>query len=135
MAHASMASRVGRGVAAALCVGCLLGSSGQQPEPVTHWSGLTASGTIARNAEQHWRTPRLSAGSYQFELSGTGDADLYVRIGSAPTPTTYDCGAIRSSNKSCFVHLAQPAVIHVMVLGYAPWTTFKLVGRARRINQ
>ena len=52
--------------------------------PVESWRGLAASGTIAKGAEQRWQTPTLPAGRYTFAMTGTGDADLYVRIGSAP---------------------------------------------------
>ena len=114
-----------------LCAGALLGSAGA--EPVARWKGFTVSGTVARNAEQYWQTPRLAPGGYQFDLTGTGgDADLYVRIGAAPTLQTFDCRPAKpDSNERCFVHLAQPAVIHVMVRGYAPMSTFKVVGRRR----
>jgi leucyl aminopeptidase len=102
---------------------------GGDPEP---WAGLTASGSVAKSATKKYNTPTLAAGTYAFEMTGTKDADLYVRIGSAPTTTTYDCRPYKSgSNESCEVTLAQPAPIHVMVRGYASGTsTFELVGRA-----
>src|SRR6267143_5141879 len=90
-------------VAAILCAGALLGRA--EAEPVARWRGLTASGKVAQNAELHWHTPRLAPGDYRFELTGTeGDADLYVRVGSPPTPQTFDCRpAKRDSNETCFV--------------------------------
>src|ERR1051325_11377015 len=61
---------------------------GGNPQP---WNGLHDSGTVKRNEAKNYTTPVLAAGSYNFAITGTGDADLYVRIGSAPTLTQYDC--------------------------------------------
>jgi len=98
--------------------------------PMT-WAGLSESATVARNATKTWATPTLAAGTYEFALTGNNDADLYVRVGSAPTTTAYDCRPYKNgSNESCSVTLAQPAPIHVMVRGYsAAASTFQLVGK------
>jgi hypothetical protein len=116
---------IARRVAAVLlCAGCLLGNA---------WNGLDVSGTVAKDAEMHYRTPKLAPGDYQFRLTGTrGNADLYVRVGVAPTPTAFDCHPGEpTSSETCYVHLAQSAVIHVMVRGIAPTSTFRVVGRTR----
>ena len=100
---------------------------GGQPEA---WPGLTGSGTVAKSATKKYSTPTLAAGSYRFEMTGTNDADLYVRIGSEPTTATYDCRPYKSgSNETCNVTLAAPAKIYVNVRGYAASSTFELVGR------
>ena len=84
------------------------------------WTGLTAPFSVARSAEQRWTTPVLKAGTYTFDITGTGDADLYVRIGTAPTTRTYDCRPYRSgSTETCEVSLTAPATVHVMVRGYS----------------
>jgi leucyl aminopeptidase len=65
-------------------------------------------------------TPVVAAGTYKFDMTGTGDADLYVRIGKAPTTATYDCRPYKTgTNESCSVTLAQPSTINVMIRGYA----------------
>jgi hypothetical protein len=101
---------------------------GGNPMP---WAGLSASGSVLRNAEMRWNTPTVAAGEYEVSITGTGDADLYVRVGSAPTSTQYDCRPYKTGTaESCRVSLAQPAPIHVMVRGYANATsTFQLVGK------
>jgi hypothetical protein len=49
---------IARRVAAVLlCAGCLLGNA---------WNGLDVSGTVAKDAEMHYRTPKLAPGDYQF---------------------------------------------------------------------
>ena len=96
----------------------------------TAWAGVTDHATLARSATKAYATPTLAAGTYVFDLTGTGDADLYVRIGSAPTTTTYDCRPYKeSSNESCTLTLAAPAKLKVLVRGYATSSTFDLVGK------
>jgi len=101
---------------------------GGMPMP---WAGLSENGSVARNASKTFATPVLEAGTYQFAMTGTNDADLYVRIGSAPTTSTYDCRPYKTgSNETCSVTLAQPAPIHVMVRGYSSTTSkFELRGK------
>jgi hypothetical protein len=100
---------------------------GGQP---TTWPGLSDGGTVARNVEKRWTTPVVAAGTYQFTLAGTNDSDLYVRTGSAPTTSLFDCRPYKNgSNETCSVTLAQPAAIHVMVRGYSTASsTFTLTG-------
>src|SRR5262249_16245434 len=99
---------------------------GGQPQA---WSGLNEQGSLAHNATKSFMTPTLAAGTYQFAMTGTGDADLYVKIGAAPSTSSYDCRPYKTgSNETCKVTLAQPAPIGVMVNGYASSSTFKLVG-------
>ena len=87
------------------------------PEP--QWEGLSEAGELARGDESRFSTPTLPAGTYKFEILGSGDADLYVRIGNEPTTRAYDCRPYRSdSNEVCKVELASDAPIHVMVRGY-----------------
>jgi len=100
-----------------------------RPADTAPWAGLSESGTVTKGASKEWTTPPLPSGAYTFALTGTGDADLYVRIGSAPTLTTYDCRPYKSgSDESCSIQLSHAAAIHVMVRGYAASSTFQIVG-------
>ncbi|HTL31845.1 MAG TPA: PPC domain-containing protein [Kofleriaceae bacterium] len=100
---------------------------GGQPQA---WGGLNEQGSLARSVKKQFLTPTLAAGTYSFAMTGTGDADLYVKVGSAPSLTSYDCRPYKTgSNETCQVTLAQPAPIGVMVNGYAASSTFKLVGK------
>jgi hypothetical protein len=100
------------------------------PPPPGNWNGMDESGSVARGEEKRFQTPSLPAGTYQFQIDGTGDADLYVRRGSAPTTASWDCRPYTgSSRESCTVTLSDPAEVHVMVRGYAAASTFHLVGR------
>ncbi len=94
------------------------------------WTGMNESATVAKNEEKRYQTPSLPAGTYSFQLAGGGDADLYVRRGSEPTTTSYDCRPYKSgSAESCTVTLAEPATVHVMVRGYAASSAFTLTAR------
>lgn len=108
----------------------VVGEGTNTPPVPMPWAGLNQSGTVLRNAEQRFETPELAAGRYVFAMTGTGDADLYVRTGQAPTTTAYDCRPYASgSAETCTINLSTPGKIHVMVRGYATSSTYTLTGR------
>lgn len=93
------------------------------------WAGLEESGTVKKNQELRFQTPKLAAGRYVFEMTGTADADLYVRTGAAPTEQSFECRPFKSgSNEACSVTLNTAAEIHVMVRGWAASSSFQLSG-------
>lgn len=101
---------------------------GGAPEP---WGGLNESGTVAADEETRFTTPVVPAGTYVFEMTGTNDADLYVRVGEAPTVSAYDCRPyLNGSTEECRVTLSSDAEIHVMVRGWANSSTWELTGQA-----
>jgi len=106
---------------------------GEQPTPQPErWDGMSVEGTLAKNEEQRFATPMLQPGSYEFTMTGSGDADLYVKVGQAPTTSSWDCRPYKaSSNEVCTVTLNTPAPIHVMVRGYSATSKFSLQGRAK----
>ncbi len=95
------------------------------------WKGLEKSGTVAKNEEQRLDTGVVPPGVYTFALSGTGgDADLYVRLGQAPTTAAYDCRPYKSgSNETCSITVTAPSTIHAMVRGWAASSGYKLVAK------
>ncbi len=97
----------------------------------TGWAGVNRDGSVARNAEHRFTTPTLRAGTYRFAIEGRGDADLYVRAGSAPTTTVFDCRPfLDGSAETCSVTLSTPGRIHVMVRGFAAAPSgYTLTGR------
>ncbi|MBM4394332.1 MAG: PPC domain-containing protein [Deltaproteobacteria bacterium] len=109
------------------------GEDGTPTDGTEAWTGLLDEGTVAADEERRFETPALAAGAYVFEISGQGDADLYVRVGSAPTETLYDCRPYRTgSDETCEVDLTTPAVVHVMVRGWADSSTYVLLGSVRQ---
>ncbi|WHI47217.1 S8 family peptidase [Microbulbifer sp. VAAF005] len=71
-----------------------------------------------------------NATDLSFVMSGgSGDADLYVRHGSAPTTSTYDCRPYTSgNNETCDIDNVQGGTYHVMVRGYSSFSNVSLVG-------
>lgn len=69
------------------------------------------------------------ANNLQFNLSGgTGDADLYVKFGSAPTTASYDCRPyLTGNNESCNITNVQAGTYHVMIRGYTSFSGTSLI--------
>src|SRR5690606_28338609 len=59
-----------------------------------------------------------------FQISGgSGDADLYVRRGSPPTTSQWDCRPYRTgNNESCSFSSPASGTWHVMVRGYTSFS-------------
>jgi microbial collagenase len=74
-----------------------------------------------------------SATALTFDISGgTGDADLYVKFGSAPTTNDYDCRPYKEGNtEHCDMENIQAGIYHVMLRGYNSFTDVNLVGNYR----
>ena len=70
------------------------------------------------------------ASGLKFVTSGgTGDADLYVKFGSAPTTTTYDCKSEGATNaETCNIATAQAGTYHVLVKGYSAFSGLSITG-------
>jgi fibronectin type 3 domain-containing protein len=92
--------------------------------PVTGISGASAS-------QQYWTmTVPAGATNLSFQISGgTGDADMYVRFGSQPTTSTYDCRPyLNGNNETCSFATPQAGTYHVMLRGYSAYSGVSLVG-------
>ena len=104
-----------------------VGSTGttlQNGVPVTGIGG-------AAGSEQRWtmQVPSDSIGLKFVTSGGSGDADLYVKFGSAPTTTSYDCKSEGSSNaETCNLATATPGTWHVLVKGYSAFSGMSLTG-------
>ncbi|MBX3190007.1 MAG: PPC domain-containing protein [Labilithrix sp.] len=84
---------------------------------------------VARNEEKAYAYD-VPAGTYLVELSGDGDADLYVKKNAPAAARVYDCRPYQNgSSERCTVSFAEAGKLHVMVRGYAPQSTFKVTGR------
>ncbi len=103
--------------------------------------GATAlqSGVVVGNLSGAAGSTRLfklevPAGASQvtFQIgNGTGDADLYVRFGSPPTPSAYDFRPYRDGNSEAVQTAAKAGTWYVMVRGYRAYSGLSLVGRAQ----
>ncbi len=93
------------------------------------WDGMTENDELARGEERRYETPILPEGRYRFTLAGSGDADLYVRVGDAPSTQLFDCRPyLSSSDETCDVTISARGPIHLMVTGYGDRSVFRLDG-------
>lgn len=109
----------------------LYGAPGMDPpDPIPGDSVYEQSGAVAKDEQLAIRTFSVKPGSvFKAELTGTGDADLYVRFGAAPTFDLYDCRPYldQTSNETCTLDVpANASVAHVMVHGYAEAPSYTL---------
>ncbi len=70
------------------------------------------------------------ATNLSFDMTGgTGDADLYVKFGSAPTSSSYDCRPYKSGNtESCPISSAQAGIYYVKLVAYSTYSGVSLTG-------
>ena len=86
---------------------------------------LSESGTLAKGVWAHFGPFDVGNGELSAAITGTGDADLYVRRGAQPTLSGWDCRPYKiGSNEICA--LTGPAQVYVSVHGYAPTSTYNL---------
>jgi serine protease len=63
------------------------------------------------------------------QSGGSGDADLYVKFGSAPTTGSYDCRPYLGGNaETCTYQNPTAGTYHVMVRGYSAFSGVSLLG-------
>jgi len=86
------------------------------------------SGKLAKGIEKA-SSFDVPAGTYIVELSGDGDADLYVKKGTAPTQGSYDCRPYANGSKEkCTVTFQEAGKLNVMVRGYAATSNYTMKG-------
>ncbi len=103
------------------------------PPPTTELgNGVPVTGISGAAGSQQFWTINVPAGASNLVIGtsgGTGDADLYVRFGSAPTTTTYNCRPYLSGNaETCTFAAPQAGTYHVMVRGYSAFSGLSLTG-------
>ncbi|CAM2070389.1 M20/M25/M40 family metallo-hydrolase [Sulfidibacter corallicola] len=121
--HAFKFAKMGAAFIAELGKGDLSGP-GDPPggdDPVTE----NFSGSLARSEMDHYGPFQVKAGTeFRAQITGTGDADLYVRFGGAPTTSSYDCRPyLNGSSETCTQNVPNGVTeAYVMVRGYTSAT-------------
>jgi vibriolysin len=80
----------------------------------------TASGSVNKNAtKSHGPYAVLAGTQFKVVMTGTRNPDLYVRFGSAPTTTAYDCHpALSGASETCTLTVpAGQSSAYIMVRG------------------
>ncbi len=86
---------------------------------------FSTSATVTKGSWKHYGPFIAAEKTLSVALSGSGDADLYVRRGAEPTSTAYDCRPYKDgSSETCT--LDGPGTFYVSVNGYATSSSFGL---------
>jgi len=90
-------------------------------------SGLSAT---KGNAVYYTMVVPTGASNLNIKIAGgTGDADLYVKLGSTPTTSSYDCRPyIAGNSESCTASAPTPGTYYVMVRAYSSYSGVTLTG-------
>ncbi|MBI3072408.1 MAG: hypothetical protein HYY84_09870 [Deltaproteobacteria bacterium] len=92
--------------------------------PVIKWKGLAKSDSVGKSQRIDYTTESLAPGTYVFELTPdfatpAGDADLYIRVGRAPSiSSTYKCQSYKwNTNERCRITLNASSIVYASVVG------------------
>ena len=91
---------------------------------------VTGLAATAGNTLSYTMVVPAGASGLKFVTSGgTGDGDLYVKFGSAPTTSSYDCRSWVSGNsETCSIATAQAGTYYVMINAYSTFSGMSLTG-------
>ena len=102
------------------------------PPDTTLQNGVAKTGLAASTGASLNYTMVVPAGAsnLKFVMSGgTGDADMYVKFGSAPTDTVYDCRPYVGGNaETCNIATAQAGTYYVRLKAYSTFSGVSLTG-------
>jgi xanthomonalisin len=89
-------------------------------------NGVAVTGLSAPHNGQLNYTVAVPSGAHNLKIAisgGSGDADLYVRLGAAPTLSTFDCRPYVTGNtESCTATAPTPGTYYVMLNAYAAFS-------------
>ncbi len=117
-----------------LASGCDGGGTPPPPPPGdnTLTNGVAKTNLSGAQGSEQFFTLDVPAGAsgLSFVMSGgSGDGDMYVRFGSAPTTSSYDCRPyLNGNNETCSISNVQAGTYHVMIRGYTSFSGTSLVG-------
>lgn len=101
------------------------------PGNTTLENGVAKTGLSGSTNNEQLFTLQVPAGAtgLTFSISGgSGDADLYVKFGSAPTTSSYECRPyLNGNNETCTISNAQAGTYYVMIKAYSAYSGLSLV--------
>ena len=100
--------------------------------PTALTNGVAVTGLSGATGSDTFYTLAVPSGASNLVFStsgGSGDADLYVKFGSAPTTSSYDCRSWASGNtETCNISTVQTGTYHVLIHAYSTYSGMSLVG-------
>ncbi len=103
------------------------GSDGNNNEPVTLLSEIGLSGAAGTSSRFTVSVPAGATNLVVSASGGTGDIDLYVKFGAAPTLTSYDCKSDRQGNaESCGMATPRFGNYHILLNSFASYKNVTL---------
>ena len=108
---------------------------GGNPNPGTGelQNGVPVTGLSGSSGTSLAYTVAVPSGRSQLKVTiagGSGDADLYVRSGSAPTDTVYNCRPYLSgNNETCTINAPAAGTWHVRVKAYSTFSGVTLTAQ------
>jgi len=111
-------------------VSCSGGGGGGGTTALTNGVAQTGIGASTGSYMKYTLVVPAGASNLKFVMSGgTGDADMYVKFGSAPTDTVYDCRPYVSGNaETCTIATAQAGTYYVNLKAYSTFSGVSLTG-------
>lgn len=117
---------------AAVGVSCNGGGGGGGGTPVVLTNGVAVTGISGASGSDKLYTLDVPAGATGLKFvtsGGSGDADLYVKFGSAPTTSSYTCKSEGSTTaETCSIATAQTGKYYVLIHGYSTYSGTSLTG-------
>ena len=106
------------------------GGGGGGGTTLTNGVAVTGLAASTGNSLVYTMTVPAGASNLKFVISGgTGDADLYVKFGSQPTDTSYDCRPYLSGNaETCSFATPAAGTWYVRVKAYSSFSGLSLTG-------
>ncbi|SFC00686.1 PA domain-containing protein [Pseudoalteromonas denitrificans DSM 6059] len=94
-------------------------------------NGVAATGLEAITGSDVVYTMEVPAGATKISFSmsgGSGDADMYVKFGSAPTDSSYDCRPFENGNTESCTVTQTAGTYHVRIKAYSGFSGVSLTG-------
>ena len=110
--------------------GCGGGGGGGSGGALTKGQAVTGISASTGSSVVYTLEVPAGASNLVFTMSGgTGDADMYVKFGSTPTDTSYDCRPYKSGNsESCTFATPSAGTYYVRLKAYSSFSGVSLVG-------
>jgi serine protease len=114
-------------------VGNITGASSGGGSGTPEAGGGTVSDVSASAGQWKHYTLDVPAGMSTFTVTtsgGTGDADLFVKFGSQPTSSSYDCRPYKNGNaETCTFNNPQAGTWHLSVNAYRTFSGLTISGQ------